>query len=91
MPFCSPIKKEDLQELMHGKVIISPNRKNNFKCYKTVDEELLSKANNKFFTPDEFNHALKELVDRTYALYMMIMICFCGMIDLGKVFGLIFS
>ena len=31
---------------------------------------MLRKANNKFFTPDEFNHALKDLVNRKYALYM---------------------
>ena len=35
-----------------------------------MDEELLRKANNKFFTPNELNHALKDLVNRKYALYM---------------------
>ena len=37
---------------------------------KIIEEELLRKANNKFFIPDEFNHALKDLVNRKYALYM---------------------
>ena len=35
-----------------------------------IDEELLRKANNKFFIADEFNHALKDLMNRKYALYM---------------------
>ena len=37
---------------------------------KIIDEELLRKANNKFFTPNEFNHALRNLVNRKQALYM---------------------
>ena len=35
-----------------------------------MNEELLTKANNKFFTPNEFNHALKDSLNREYALYM---------------------
>ena len=27
---------------------------------KIIDEEPVRKANNKFFTPNEFNHALKD-------------------------------
>ena len=30
----------------------------------------MRKTNNKFFTPNEFNHALKDLVNRKYAIYM---------------------
>ena len=58
---------------MHSKIILSPNRKiimNARRQNKIIDEELLRKANNKFFTPNEFNHALKDLVNRKYALYM---------------------
>ena len=29
-----------------------------------IDQELLRKANNRFFTPNEFNHALEDLVNR---------------------------
>ena len=72
MTFCS-LKNEDLQELMHGKIILSPNKKittNVIWQNEITDEELLRKTNNKFFTPNEFNHALKDLVNRKYALYM---------------------
>ena len=58
---------------MHGKIILSPNKKiitNAIRQNKIIDEELLRKANNKFFTPNEFNHALKDLVNRKYALCM---------------------
>ena len=37
---------------------------------KIIDEELLSKANNKYFTPNEFNHSVNDLVNRKYALHM---------------------
>ena len=72
MPFCS-LKNEHLQELMHGKIILSPIKKiitNDIRQNEIIDEELLRKANNKFFTPNEFNHALKDLVNRNYALYI---------------------
>ena len=35
-----------------------------------IDQELLRNANNRFFTPNEFNHALGDIVNRKYALYM---------------------
>ena len=57
---------------MHGKIILSPNKKiitNAVRQNQIIDEELRRKANNKFFTPNEF-HALKDLVNRKYALYM---------------------
>ena len=73
MPFCS-LKNEHLQELMHGKNILSPNKKiitNTIRQNEIIDEKLLRKAN-KFFTPNKFNHALKDLVNRKHALYMHI-------------------
>ena len=72
MSFCS-LKNKHLQELMHGKIIPSPNKKiiiNALRQNEITDEELLRNANNTFLTPNEFNHALKDLVNRKYALYM---------------------
>ena len=31
-----------------------------------MDEELLRKASNKFFTPYEFNHAVKDLLENMH-------------------------
>ena len=47
---------------MHGKIILSPNKKitNILRQNEIIDAEPLRKENNKFFTPNEFNHALKE-------------------------------
>ena len=76
MQFCS-LKNKHLQELMHGKIILSPNKKiitNATRQSEIIDEELLRKANNKFLTPNEFNHALQDLVNRKYALYMYLKI-----------------
>ena len=59
MPFCS-LKNERLQELMHGKITLSSIKKiitNAIRQNEITDEELLRKANNKFFTPNEFNYA----------------------------------
>ena len=70
MLFCS-LKNEHLQDLTHEKIILSPNEKiitNTIRHNATVDEELPRKENNKFFTPSEFNHALKDLVNRTFCL-----------------------
>ena len=70
IPFCS-LKNEHLQELMHRKIILFPKKKiitNAIKENKITDEELLQKANNKFFTPNKFNYALKDLLNRKYAL-----------------------
>ena len=47
---------------MHDKIILSPNKEiitNVIRQTKIIDEELLRKANNKCFTPNEFNDALK--------------------------------
>ena len=70
MPFCS-LKNEHLQELMHGKIILSPNKKiitNAIGQNEVTDVELLREANNKFFTPNESNHALKDLVNKKCTL-----------------------
>ena len=67
MPFCF-LKNKHLKDLIHLKVIIFPNNKiitNPIRQSVIIDEELLSKANNKFFAPDEFNQALKKLANRT--------------------------
>ena len=53
-----------LKKLSHGEVVVSPNPKiisSIIKQTEYLNEKLLSKANNKFYTPDEFNHALKNL------------------------------
>ena len=41
---------------------------------KLIEKELLSKASNKFFTTDEFNHSIRELANKKYALYMQLKI-----------------
>ena len=53
-----------LKKLLHGEVVISPDPKiisSIIKQGEYLDEELLSKTKNKFYTPDEFNNALKNL------------------------------
>ena len=72
MQFCS-LKNEHLQKPIHIKIILSPYKKiitNAIRQNEIIDKKLLRKANNKFFTSDEFNHALKDLVNRKYTLYM---------------------
>ena len=52
MKFCS-VKNEHLRELIHDKIILSRNKKtftNAIRQNKIIDEELLRKVNNKFFT-----------------------------------------
>ena len=53
-----------MKKLLHGEVVISPNPKiisSIIKQSEYLDEELLTKVNNKFYTPDEFNNALQNL------------------------------
>ena len=53
-----------MKKLLHGEVVVSPNPKiisSIIKQSEYLDEELLTKANNKFYTPDEFNNALQNL------------------------------
>ena len=48
----------------NGEVVVSPNPKiisSIIKPSEYLDEEPLREANNKFYTPDEFNNALKNL------------------------------
>ena len=52
-----------LNKLLHGEVVVSPNPKiisSIIKQSEYLDKELLSKANNKLYTPHEFNNALKN-------------------------------
>ena len=63
LPYGSTIDTQ-LKKLLNGEVIVSPNPKvisSIIKQSEYLDEELLSKANNKLYTPDEFNNALKNL------------------------------
>ena len=48
---------------MHGEFVVSPNPKivSIIKASEDHDEELLSEANKKFYTPDAFKNALKNL------------------------------
>ena len=53
-----------LKKLLHGEVVVSPDLKiisSIIKQSEYLDEELLIKANNKLYRPDEFNNALKIL------------------------------
>ena len=52
-----------LRDLLHGEAIVSPNPKiisTIIKQSEYIDEEILKKANNRFYKPDEFNTALKS-------------------------------
>ena len=47
-----------LRNLLHGEAIVSPKPKVISRIIKQseyFDEEILKKANNRFYTPDEFN------------------------------------
>ena len=62
---------------MHGEVVVSPNPKiisSITKQSEYLDEELLSKANNKLYAPDEFNNALKNLnmASQVFSMYLNI-------------------
>ena len=49
---------------LHGEAIVSPNPKiisSVIKGREYFDEEILKKANNRFYIPDEFNNAMKSL------------------------------
>ena len=54
---------------MHGKIVLFSNKKiirNAIRENEMMDEELIRKASNKFFTPYEFNHALKDLLENMH-------------------------
>ena len=57
------INDAKLRNLLHGEAIVSPNPKiisSIIKQSEYFDEEILKKANNRFYTPGEFNTALKS-------------------------------
>ena len=61
MSVCS-LKNKYPQELMLDKIVLCLNKK--------LITDAITERNNKFFTPNEFNHALKDLINRKYVLYM---------------------
>ena len=66
-----------LRDLLHGEAIVSPNPKiisSIIKQSEYFDEEILKKANNRFYTPDEFNSALKsfDLVSQLFCMRLNI-------------------
>ena len=81
LPYGS-INDTKLRDLLHGEAIVSPNPKiisSIIKQSEYFDEEILKKANNRFYTPDEFNTALKASIlhqncsvcTSTYPLYLI--------------------
>ena len=78
IPFCS-LKNEHLKELTHGKIILSPNKKiitNAIRQSEITDEELVRKANNKFFTPT----MLKSLVG-CHTMFLFTVFCKIGALE----------
>ena len=62
LPYGS-INDTKLRDLLHGEAIVSPNPKiisSIIKQSEYFDEEILKKANNRFYTLDEFDTALKS-------------------------------
>ena len=62
LPYGS-INDTKLRNLLHGEAIVSPNPKIIsiiIKQSEYFDKEILKKANTRFYTPDEFNTALKS-------------------------------
>ena len=62
LPYGS-IDETKLRDLLHGEAVVSLNPKiisNRIKQSKYFHEETLKKANNRFYTPDEFNTVLKS-------------------------------
>ena len=67
------INDKKFRNLLHGEAIISPIPKIISSIIKEsgyFDEEILKKANNKFYTPDEFNNAMKSLNLASQLFYM---------------------
>ena len=66
-----------LRDLLHGEAIVSPNPKiisSIIKQSEYFDEEILKRANNGFYTPDEFKTALKSfnLASQLFCMYLNI-------------------
>ena len=60
-----PIIDTKLRDLLHGEAVVSPNPKiisSIIKKSDYFDEEILKKTNNRFYTPDEFNIAVKASI-----------------------------
>ena len=58
------ISDAELRNLLHGEAIVSPNAKfisSIIKKSEYFGEEILKKANNRCYAPDEFNADLKNL------------------------------
>ena len=58
------INDTKFRNLLHGEAIVFPNPNIISSLIKESEyfhEEILKKANNKFYTPDEFNNAMKSL------------------------------
>ena len=76
LPYGS-ISDTRLRDLQHGEAIVSANPKTISSIIKQseyFDEEILKKANNRFYTPDEFNSALKsfDLVSQLFCMRLNI-------------------
>ena len=76
LPYGS-ISDTRLRDLQHGEAIVSANPKTISSIIKQseyFDEEILKKANNRFYTPDEFNTALKSfnLVSQLFCMHLNI-------------------
>ena len=71
------INDTKLRNLLHGETTVSPNPKiisSIIKQSKYFCEEILKKANNRFYTPDEFNTALKSfnLASQLFCMHLNI-------------------
>ena len=76
LPYGS-INDTKFRNLLHGEAIVSPNPKiisSIIKQSEYFDEEILKKANNRFYTPDEFNTALKSfnLASQLFCMHLNI-------------------
>ena len=71
------INDTKFRNLLHGEAIVSPNPKiisSIIKQSEYFDEEILKRANNGFYTPDEFKTALKSfnLASQLFCMYLNI-------------------
>ena len=76
LPYGS-INDKKLRDLLHGEAIVCANSKiitSIMKQSEYFDEEILKKANNRFYTPDEFNTALKSfnLASQLFCMHLNI-------------------
>ena len=76
LPYGS-ISDTKLRDLLHGEAIVSPNPKlisSIIKQSEYFDEKILKRANNGFYTPDEFNTALESfnLASQLFCMHLNI-------------------